>query len=180
MQIAFNPANDAINLAKHGVSLALAKQFDWLTGRVHSARTVGGEQPVEVDRALRGSGVRRDLHSPRRGVLDHQSAACQPERKASTMKGTQRYGVPDEENPEWTAKEIRTAKPFAEVFPDTAAATRRRGPQKTPTKRPVSLRLDPDVLAAYRATGKGWQARMNATLAAHAPSRVKRRVRRMS
>ena len=70
------------------------------------------------------------------------------------MKGTQRYGVPDEENPEWTAKEIRTAKPFAEVFPDTAAAIRRRGPQKTPTKRPVSLRLDPDVLAAYRATRK--------------------------
>jgi uncharacterized protein (DUF4415 family) len=96
------------------------------------------------------------------------------------MKGTQRYGVPDEENPEWTAKEIPTAKPFAEVFPDTAAAIRRRGPQKTPTKRPVSLRLDPDVLAAYRATGKGWQARMNATLAAHAPRRVKRRVRRMS
>ena len=88
-------------------------------------------------------------------------------------------GVPDEENPEWTAKEIRTAKPFAEVFPDTAVAIRRRGPQKTPTKRPVSLRLDPDVLAAYRATGKGWQARMNATLAAHAPRRVKRRVRRM-
>jgi uncharacterized protein (DUF4415 family) len=108
------------------------------------------------------------------------------------MKGTQRYGVPDEENPEWTAKEIRTAKPFAKVFPDTAAAIRRgRGPQKAPTKRPVSLRLDPDVLAAYRATGKGWQARMNATLAAHAPRRAsgsrtarpshaKRRVRRVS
>ena len=44
MQIAFNPAKDAINLVKHGVSLALAKQFDWLTGRVHPARTVGGEQ----------------------------------------------------------------------------------------------------------------------------------------
>jgi uncharacterized DUF497 family protein len=29
VQIAFNPAKDAINLAKHGVSLALAKQFDW-------------------------------------------------------------------------------------------------------------------------------------------------------
>jgi uncharacterized protein (DUF4415 family) len=25
---------------------------------------------------------------------------------------------------------------------------------KTPTKRPISLRLDPDVLAAHRATGK--------------------------
>jgi len=102
------------------------------------------------------------------------------------MKGQQPYGVPDEENPEWTDAEIRTAKPFAEVFPETAAAIRRsRGPQKTPTKRPVSLRLDPDVLTAYRATGKGWQARMNAVLAAHAPrakaprpSRAKRRIRR--
>jgi uncharacterized protein (DUF4415 family) len=97
------------------------------------------------------------------------------------MNGKQRYGVPDEENPEWTAEAMRTAKPFGEVFPATARAIKRgRGPQKTPTKRPVSLRLDPDVLAAYRATGKGWQARMNATLAAHAPRRAKRRVRRAS
>ena len=44
MHIAFNPEKDAINRAKHGVSLALAKQFDWLTGRVQRARTVGGEQ----------------------------------------------------------------------------------------------------------------------------------------
>jgi uncharacterized protein (DUF4415 family) len=90
------------------------------------------------------------------------------------MKGTQPYGIPDDENPEWTADEIRTAKPFAEVFPDLAAQEmKRRGAQKTPTKRPVSLRLDPDVLAAYRATGKGWQRLMHATLAAHAPRRAK-------
>lgn len=86
------------------------------------------------------------------------------------MKGTQPYGVPDEENPEWTADEIRTAKPFADVFPDTAAALRRaRGAQKTPTKQMVSLRLDGDVLEKWRATGKGWQSRMNDTLARHAP-----------
>jgi uncharacterized protein (DUF4415 family) len=93
------------------------------------------------------------------------------------MRGKQVYGVPDDENPEWTTEEIRTAKPFAEVFPDLAAkevARRGRGPQKTPTKQAVSLRLDPDVLAAYRATGRGWQARMNATLAAHAPRRARR------
>jgi uncharacterized protein (DUF4415 family) len=97
------------------------------------------------------------------------------------MARKQRYGVPDAENPEWTAEEMRTAKPFGEVFPDLARAIRRgRGPQKTPTKRAISLRVDPDVLAAYRATGKGWQARMNATLAAHAPRRAKRRVRRVS
>jgi uncharacterized protein (DUF4415 family) len=90
------------------------------------------------------------------------------------MRGKQPYGVPDEENPEWTTEEIRTAKPFAEVFPDLAAQElqrRGRGPQKAPTKRMVSLRLDVDVLDQWRATGKGWQGRMNDTLAAHAPRR---------
>jgi len=110
------------------------------------------------------------------------------------MRGKQVYGVPDAENPEWTTEEIRTAKPFAEVFPDLAAREIRRasrGPQKTPTKQPVSLRVDPEVLAAYRATGAGWQGRMHAVLAAHAPRRAKaaptprarratRRVRRAS
>lgn len=36
------------------------------------------------------------------------------------MDGEQEYGVPDDENPEWTDEEIRTAKLFAEVFPDLA------------------------------------------------------------
>jgi uncharacterized protein (DUF4415 family) len=85
-------------------------------------------------------------------------------------KPQQPYGVPDEENPEWTARELGTAKPFAEVFPDLARAIRRgRGPQKASTKQMVSMRLDVAVLERFRATGKGWQSRINATLAAHAP-----------
>lgn len=49
---------------------------------------------------------------------------------------------------------------------DEAQKRRRgeRGPQKTPTKQLVSLRLDRDVLAHFRKTGPGWQARINATL----------------
>lgn len=43
-------------------------------------------------------------------------------------------------------------------------ARRRRGPQRTPTKKLVSLRLDPDVVTAYRNTGRGWQGRINAVL----------------
>ena len=31
-------------------------------------------------------------------------------------------------------------------------------------KTPVKLRLDPDVLAAFKATGRGWQTRVNAAL----------------
>jgi uncharacterized protein (DUF4415 family) len=34
------------------------------------------------------------------------------------------------------------------------------------SKEPVKLRLDPDVLAALRATGDGWQTRINEMLRA--------------
>lgn len=43
-------------------------------------------------------------------------------------------------------------------------AKRGRGPQKTPTKRLVSLRLDPEVVERFRATGPGWQGRVNEAL----------------
>jgi uncharacterized protein (DUF4415 family) len=48
-------------------------------------------------------------------------------------------------------------------------SARARGPQKKPTKRLVSLRLDPDVIERFRATGPGWQARINDALRDHLP-----------
>lgn len=44
------------------------------------------------------------------------------------------------------------------------AVVQRGRPLATVTKTSVTLRLDPDVLAIFRATGKGWQGRMNAAL----------------
>lgn len=71
----------------------------------------------------------------------------------------------DPDNPEWTEEDFRNAKPFAEVFPDLAETLRRsRGPQTAPIKQLVSLRLDRDVLERFRASGPGWQSRMNAAL----------------
>jgi hypothetical protein len=35
------------------------------------------------------------------------------------------YGLPDDENPEWTEEEILTAKTFAEVFPELARSIKR-------------------------------------------------------
>ena len=37
-------------------------------------------------------------------------------------------------------------------------------PKSKNPKRPVSLRLDPDVLAHFRRTGRGWQSRINTIL----------------
>ncbi len=41
---------------------------------------------------------------------------------------------------------------------------RTRGPNRRPLKEQVSVRYSPEVLAAFRATGPGWQTRMDAAL----------------
>lgn len=45
-----------------------------------------------------------------------------------------------------------------------AAVRARRGPGRKPAKQTVTLRLDPDVLEAFKADGPGWQSRVNAVL----------------
>jgi uncharacterized protein (DUF4415 family) len=69
------------------------------------------------------------------------------------------------DNHEISPDEMASAKPFAEAFPHLAESIRRaRGKQKSPTKQLISIRLDRDVLDAFRATGDGWQGRMNDVL----------------
>jgi len=74
---------------------------------------------------------------------------------------------PDAENPEWTEEDFRRARPISE-FPEIVKAMLRyrgqRGKQKAPTKELISLRVDRDVVEAYRATGRGWQTRANEAL----------------
>jgi len=41
------------------------------------------------------------------------------------------------------------------------ALRRARGPQKAPLKVPTTIRFDADVLAELKASGKGWQTRVN-------------------
>ena len=45
-----------------------------------------------------------------------------------------------------------------------AALRRTRGPNKAPTKEQVAIRLDREVIGAFRAGGPGWQTRLNAAL----------------
>lgn len=66
------------------------------------------------------------------------------------------------DNPEWTGKDIKGARPFAEALPDLMDGIRRaRGrPRVESPKEAVTLRLDPSTLARFRSTGKDWRARM--------------------
>ncbi|MDR2155973.1 MAG: BrnA antitoxin family protein [Burkholderiaceae bacterium] len=57
------------------------------------------------------------------------------------------------------------AKPLTDAQWKAAAPTVQRGrPKADVTKVPVKLRLDPDVLAVLRASGDGWQTRVNRIL----------------
>ncbi len=71
----------------------------------------------------------------------------------------------DPDNLPWTDEMWARARPAEEVMPEFVARWRKwRGQQKAPVKKLVSLRLDPDVVDHFRATGPGWQGRINDAL----------------
>ncbi|MFA5806987.1 MAG: BrnA antitoxin family protein [bacterium] len=69
-----------------------------------------------------------------------------------------------------TREDIRAMRPAAEVLPPELLAILpkrkpgQRGLQRAPVKKKISLRVDAEVLAYYRATGPGWQTRVNEAL----------------
>ena len=75
-------------------------------------------------------------------------------------KRTESYSswVDPDDAPEWTQEMYDRA----EIRIGDKVIRRGRPPGSTKTQ--VSLRLDQDVLAAFRTEGPGWQSRMNAAL----------------
>lgn len=72
-----------------------------------------------------------------------------------------------DDNPEWTAEDFARARAGSEVLPATVVSALVKSKVGRPsghTKEQVSLRVDKDVLARFRATGAGWQSRMNEAL----------------
>lgn len=70
--------------------------------------------------------------------------------------------------PEWTEDHFR----YAQLSVGGKVVREATGTWTNPGGRPISenpkkqvtLRLDPDVIEKFRATGKGWQSRINAEL----------------
>ena len=59
-----------------------------------------------------------------------------------------------------------TEEALQQALAERRERLRRRGAQAAPSKKQVTLRLDPDVIDKFRATGPGWQARINDALKA--------------
>jgi uncharacterized protein (DUF4415 family) len=80
----------------------------------------------------------------------------------SNLKKVDKYALGSkdyEEIPELTDAWFRSADLY-----EGDRLVRRGRPPSSNRKRPVSLRLDPDVLAHFRRSGRGWQGRINAVL----------------
>jgi uncharacterized protein (DUF4415 family) len=72
----------------------------------------------------------------------------------------------DDENPEWMEADFKRAVPFS-ALPESLRAKLSaisRGPQKAPAKERITIRLSREVVDTFRATGQGWQTRMDAAL----------------
>ena len=85
----------------------------------------------------------------------------------------------DTDAPELTDAELGEFRPASEVLPEVlgkekaAALMRRRGRPALPEserKVSMSIRYDRDLIEAFRATGEGWQSRMNDVLREYAKS----------
>jgi len=82
------------------------------------------------------------------------------------IKAPKRSKVFDE-NPEWSESDFRSAKPTKDVVPAAMMArlSKRGRPRVEHPKILVTLRLDPEIVQKFRATGSKWRTRMNDALA---------------
>jgi len=78
----------------------------------------------------------------------------------------------DPEAFELTTEDFKRMRPASEVHPNIVKDYKegrirmpgQRGPQKIPRKMPISIRLSPEVVEHFRASGRGWQTRMDRAL----------------
>jgi uncharacterized protein (DUF4415 family) len=87
-----------------------------------------------------------------------------PEEEAAINAGI----AADPDNPELDDEFFARAKPAREFFDAKTyaglLALQKRGASRRPAKVAASIRFDADVLAVLKASGRGWQARVNAAM----------------
>ena len=79
--------------------------------------------------------------------------------------------TPNADNPAWTDENFARARPAREVLPGLFSAARseallspRGRPKADLTKIRVGIRLSAEVIEHFKASGRGWQTRVDAAL----------------
>jgi hypothetical protein len=179
LRIEFDNAKNVANIAKHGVDMGNAIDFDFETAKT----SPDTRQNYGEDRIIALGSIAHRLHVlvfTMRG----QTLRVISLRKATPGKG--RHTMAKKKKPkhvsqtDWDVVDspplsddiLTSMKPAHQTFPELAADSARRkrgqrGPQKKPRKVLISLRVERSTVAAYKASGPGYQTRMAAVLEKH-------------
>lgn len=169
MVITLDPAKDGVNQAKHAVSLALAAELEWESAVTWPDLRRAYGEPRQCALALLGERLffvafvdRADGISLRKA---NDREKCTMPKYLTTKSGRKvLLNTPEEDaaitaaalsDPDalpLTGAEWEAAKPLARIG---------RPPKTAPKKVPTTIRFDADVLDALKASGKGWQTRVN-------------------
>ncbi|WP_412178438.1 BrnA antitoxin family protein [Rhizobium sp. PL01] len=181
MKIIWGEPKRIANIEKHGLDLA-ALSYEFFLGALVSPAKAGRFQAVGrlgdgtisvIFTTLGTEGLSViSMHLTRKRRKEPDLMAIK-HTKQDEFKPGRDYSKTDwdevSDNPELTKEQLAEARPFAEVFPDLAAGmdreiAKRGRPTLEQTKKPVTIRLDPDVVDAFKSAGKGWRSRMNDAL----------------
>ena len=80
------------------------------------------------------------------------------------MSRTRRLTESSGEVPPLTDAALRALQPTGKLPATLQRKLGVRGPQRTPTKERITIRLSHDVVEQFRATGDGWQTRIDTAL----------------
>jgi uncharacterized protein (DUF4415 family) len=179
MEIVFDPDKEATNLRKHEISLKRAAD---LTAREVNLVVRNGERRLQVLGTIDGEFYSLAFvfrRSAVRAISLRRAHQVEIEKMSRKKGGLEEGGaafirdgiVFDDDNPEWTDETFARSIAVEELPPDELGLileafpkTKLRGAQKAATKVPVSLRLSSEVVDHYKATGKGWQTRIDDAL----------------
>jgi uncharacterized protein (DUF4415 family) len=96
---------------------------------------------------------------PTKTKPDSTSPKFSPEQIAAALAAAPEATAPDDI--EWSHAVVTEG---GGVEATLTSLRRRRGPNKRPVKEQVAIRFSPEVLAYFRAQGRGWQTRMDEAL----------------
>jgi uncharacterized DUF497 family protein len=162
MDISFDTAKDARNIVLRGLSFARAVHFDWASALIlEDTRREYGERRFQA-LGLIDDRLHMLVFSPRADTVHIISLRKANHREIRRLKKRQpNPELIDDEIPEWTAADFKRARPAAEVLPrliGKQAAERLLKPHGRPklpdAKVSISLRLPPETLARWKASGR--------------------------
>ena len=173
MPFSFDPAKDAWNRTERGFGFDFAARiFDGPTLEAIDSRHDYGETRINALGAVvwwvfhvtytqRGKTRHINLGPPRQQKGTPPMADPKPKtldrtdyaKIAATTEPDIRRHMTEDDTPEWTIADAGRAR-----------LVRRGRPPSASPKQTIALRLDADVLARLRASGRGWQSRVNQAL----------------